>query len=188
MDKIKKVSSYLIAVFNFLLISIPVFYTLRWTAGDWKVVQFLKECDFLKYNVETPEGMVDLTTQTFTPLSWAIGYGAGILGFIPLLLGLLALKRLFKNYKKNSIFSYENAKEYRLLGWLFFFNAVFFKPLSNTMLVLSATLSNPPGHRYISLNFGTPNLEDLLCAFIILVISWVMAEGYKLKEDQSLTI
>lgn len=188
MNKIQKVSSFLIITFNVLLIGIPVLFTLQWAAGKWKPVQYLKDMGFFKQIVETPEGMIDLSKIQFTPLSWTIGYSSEIVGFIPVFLGLLVLRRLFKNYMNNSIFTYDNAKDYRLLGWLFFFNAVFFKPLSDTMLVLSATLPNPPGHRYISLNFGTPNLEDLLCAFLILVISWVMAEGYKLKEEQSLTV
>ena len=55
-------------------------------------------------------------------------------------------------------------------------------------MILMATLSNPPGHRYISLNFGTPNLEVLFWGMLVIVISWIMAEGYKLQKDQDLTI
>ena len=56
------------------------------------------------------------------------------------------------------------------------------------LIILMATLSNPPGHRYISLNFGTPNLEVLFWGMLVIVISWIMAEGYKLQKDQDLTI
>lgn len=188
MNKIQKVSSYLIHVFNIILIGYPILFTLQWVFKDWALVQNALLAGLFTNEIQTPEGLVHLSSLNFTPLSWGIGYAAGIIGFIPLFLGLIILKRLFQNYTFGSIFSLENVKKYQYLGWLFFLNALFITPLSDMLMVLSATLSNPPGHRYLSITFGTPNLEDILYGLLIIVISWVMAEGYKIKEEQNLTI
>ena len=188
MKKIQTVSTYLIASFNIILWSYPILLTLLWTLKDWAPIRALVNIGMLRNDVLTPEGMVSLSSLTLTPLSWSIGYMAAIVGFMPLFLGLFVLKRLFQNYKRGSIFLLENAQKYKYIGGLFILNALLIKPLSDMMMVLSATLSNPPGHRYITVDFGTPNVEDIICGLLVIVISWIMAESYKLKEDQTLTI
>jgi hypothetical protein len=188
MHNIQKVSSYLIWIFNALLIIFPLCLIAQWTLFDWAPYKKLVAQDFISNTIKTPEGFVDLTKINFTPLSWSIGFLGGFVNFVPLFLGLLVLKHLFQNYRKGNIFSCENVQKYKYLGWLFFLDGLVAKPICDMLLTLSATLSNPPGHRYISINFGTPNLEVLFCGFLVILISWIMAEGYKLLEDQSLTI
>jgi len=138
--------------------------------------------------IQTPEGVIHFVDLKLNFLSKSIGLFGSILSSLPLLLGIIILKRLFQNYRQGNIFSFENAKKYQYLGWLFFLDGLCTKPLSEMFLILAATLSNPPGHRYITLGFGSPNIEALLCGFLVLVISWVMMEGYKLHEDQKFTI
>ena len=67
-------------------------------------------------------------------------------------------------------------------------NAVLVRPLAEMLMVLAATLSKPPGHRYLFFGFGTPNIKDIFMGLLIITISWVMAEGYKLQQDQQLTV
>ncbi len=86
------------------------------------------------------------------------------------------------------IFSTTNAILYKKLGWLFFWDALLIHSLSHTLMVLAVTLTNPPGHRWISVQFGTPNLEALFCGVLLIVISWVMHEASKLHDEQKFTI
>jgi len=188
MHPIQKVSSYLIWIFNVLLVALPLWTLGHWILLVWAPYKTLTSQDFVSTTIQTPEGIVNLAHLKLTPLSWSIGIFGSILGIIPLFLGLLVLKHLFQNYREGNIFSLENAQKYKYLGWLFFLNGLVVIPISSMLMILTATLSNPPGHRYISLSFGTPNLEVLFSGMLVIVISWVMAEGYKLKEDQSLTI
>lgn len=188
MKKIQTVSSYLIWAFNIILWGYPILLTLQWALMDWAPIQTLIKTGVLRNDVLTPEGMVNLTSLAFTPLSWSIGYIAGIIGFLPYFVGLIVLKSLFQSYKEGSIFSLENAQKYKYIGWLFMLNALLITPVSDLLMILSATLSNPPGHRYITVSFGTPQIVEILCSFLIVVISWVMVESYNLKEDQTLTI
>jgi hypothetical protein len=107
---------------------------------------------------------------------------------LPFLLSLLVLKSIFKNYQQGEIFSTANALHYKKLGWLFFLDALLIKSLSNTLLVLAVTLTNPPGHRWITISYGTPNLKALFCGMLVIIISWVMLEASKLHDDQQFTI
>ena len=97
-------------------------------------------------------------------------------------------KVIFSNYKIGEIFNLDNAKYYNFLGWMFFIHAVIAKPISEGLMVLAVTLANPVGERYISISFGTPNLASIFYGIIVLVVSWVMLEAAKIKEEQSLII
>lgn len=188
MQRIQKVSTYLIWVFNFLLIAYPLFIVSRWFLIEWEPFKSLVREGHIFTPIAAPEGVVNLANVAFTPFTKMVWLAGNFIGFAPLFLGLLILKKLFTNYKRGIIFSLQNAEKYKYIGGLFLINAFLTAPLSHMFDVLAVTLSNPPGHRYITLSFGTPNINDIFCGILILCISWVMAEGYKLQEEQSLTI
>ena len=185
MAKIQRVSSYLVIVFNVLMVWFILPPIIIWGFPDTAVAQFFWEGSG---PVQTPEGWVYLNQVKWTALSSGIGLAGSLFSVIPVLWGLIVLKSIFRNYKQGAIFTTVNARHYRTLGWLFFMDALLIEPVSSMIEVLSITLSNPPGQRYISLNFGTPGLENLFYGLLILVISWVMLEASKLQEDQQLTI
>lgn len=47
---------------------------------------------------------------------------------------------------------------------------------------------NPPGHRYLSISFGTPNLSSLFYGVLVIVVSWVMREASELHDEHTFTI
>lgn len=138
--------------------------------------------------VRTPEGFINLNTIQWTAMTKAIRALGDVIGILPFFLSLFSLRRIFNNYYQNQIFNTDNTRQYRYLGSLFFLDALIAKPMSNMLLVLATTLSNAPGHRYISVSFGTPNLKALFCGVLLIFISWVMLRASKLEEEQTLTI
>lgn len=188
MDRIQKVSSYLVIMFNILLVLIPVTLLILWLYIDIDPIKNAITAGLLFGPVETPEGIVNLGMISWDPLSKFIGIMASLLGILPILLGLIILKTIFQNYRRGEIFNITNARQYKYLGYLLFLDALVTKPLSGLLQVLAITLTNSPGHRYLSIGFGTPNLEALFCGVLVIVISWVMVEGYKLQEDQKFII
>jgi hypothetical protein len=50
------------------------------------------------------------------------------------------------------------------------------------------TWQNPPGHRAATLSLSSIDIATLLTAILIILISWIMAEGCRLREEQQLTI
>lgn len=188
MVKIQQVSTYMYYGILFLLGIMPIFMIAQWMLLEWEPFRHLVAKGILFKPVSTPEGYVNLAAIKISPL----GKTVGILGTFVLsgftYWGLIILSQLFKNYRCGEIFSAVNTYKYKYLGYLFFLDGLIAKPFGEMLSVLAVTLSNPPGHRYLTISFGTPNVETLFVGVIIIVVSWVMLEAYKLKADSELTI
>lgn len=188
MIRIQKVSSYLLIIFNILLVALPLFILGLWLFMETAPLKEAIAHGVFFDSVRTPEGMVNLSMVNWDPLTKFIGFMGSLVGVLPILLGLFVLKTVFQNYKKGEIFNIFNARHYKYLGWLFFLDAIIAKPLSGMLMVLAVTLTHPPGHHWIQIGYGTPSLEALFCGVLVIVISWVMVEGYKLQEEQKFVI
>lgn len=191
MNKIQKVSSYLLCTFNFLIVFIPLFLALQWILISFKGADqsyILKILAIQGKIIETPEGYVNLSTVAWVPLLKLLGFCAEFIGVLPLLIGLFFLKKLFINYRNSEFFTQKNAALYRKLGLLYLINALLIKPLSLALMVVTVTITNPPGHRYLSLSFGMPNLTSLFYGALVIIISWVMLEASKLHDEHKFTI
>lgn len=175
MPQIQRVSRYLLIALNLLLFAIPCFV----------IAQGFMEKDQM---IDTPEGFVNVRTLTWAAGTKAIWLAGLAVNMVPIFLSLFVLKTLFRNYQIGEIFTKNNANQYRKLGLLFFIYALVAEPISNLLTILAVTLTNPPGHRYIQLALGTPNLEALFCGILVLVISWIMREATKMHDEQSLTV
>ncbi len=188
MDRIQKVSSYLLIVFNLLLIALPLFILTLWLLIDYGPIKEAIEHGVFFEPVHAPRGVVNLAMLPWDPLTKFIGLMGSLLGALPILLGLIILKSIFRNYRKGEIFNITNARQYKYLGYLFFLDGLITTPLSSMLKVLAVTLTYPTGPRSIVIGFGTPTFESIFCGVLVIVISWVMVEGYKLQEDQKFTV
>lgn len=100
---------------------------------------------------------------------------------------LVILRRLFTFYEKGKIFGAENVECYRKLGWMLII-WVGCEVVSNSLLSIALTLDNPPGQRLLTLGVSSGELASLFTGLVVLVISWVMDEGRKIVEEQSLFV
>lgn len=180
MQRIKTISTYMCAFLTVLLTALPIFAVTRWLLLDWTPFKKLALNGVFFKPIETPEGFVNITSVLLTGLAKSIGIFTSLIYCLPIWLGFFILRAVFINYQQGQIFVFENAKSYQKLGWLFFLSALLIQPLCGLGMTLAATLSNPPGHRYITLSFGAPNLETIFCGIILIIISWVMIEGHRL--------
>lgn len=101
--------------------------------------------------------------------------------------GIYYLMRLFQLYEQGDIFKLSNVRCFGKLSrvlLLWFAAGIVHQPL----LSIALTLHNPPGHRMLTIGFGSPDLTALLLGLILAVIAWVMEEGRKLQEEQELTV
>jgi len=182
MERIQTVSRYLLVTFNLLIFILPLAILVQtvFVEAPW--------LHFFQKPISTPEGCVYLNNIPWTFLSKILWGLALTINFLPLFLSFFVLKGIFKNYLIGEIFTPCNARHFRKLGTLFFGYGLLAEPLSHLLQILAVTLSNPPGHRYLSIGFGTPNLEALFCGVLLVVISWIMLEGNKLREEQELVV
>jgi len=174
MKQIQKNSMYLSLTCWALLIIIPLGVIIKWM--------------FFAPKPYIVSDLVDPTNASWPPMLRLLGFCASMVGQVPVLISLFVLEALFKNYQNGEVFSATNAIYYRRLGFLFLLDAFFIQALSETLQVLAATLTNAPGHRYLFVSFGTPNLVSLFYGVVVIVISSVMLEASKIYEESNLTV
>jgi hypothetical protein len=163
MNKIQTISRWMLILFNIILVLMPV------------KILFMS-------------GLLDFFHTQWTYTSGSIAILSAILEISPLALGIVFLKSIFKSYRKGNIFSAHNARYYQRIGILLELDALLIKPLSNMLMELALTLSNPPGQRLISITFTEFNFLEIFSGIIVIVISWVMLEGLRLQEENKLTV
>jgi hypothetical protein len=62
------------------------------------------------------------------------------------------------------------------------------KPLTDFLLGFVLTSGNPPGFRVAMATISDANMGVILTSLIIILSSWIISEGCKLKEEQQLII
>jgi hypothetical protein len=188
MKHIQRVSCLMQIAFNIVFIYLVSFTFIEWLCSGIEPFKTLALKDALFSSIQTPEGLVKVASLSLSLFARGVGFLGGLTQQLPTLVGLVLLKRLFHNYQLNQIFTSGNVRTYKYLGILLFLEALIAKPLGGTLTTFAVTWGNAPGHRYITLGFGTPNVGDLLMGMLVIVISWVMAEGLRLREEETLTI
>ncbi|MGN6517033.1 MAG: DUF2975 domain-containing protein [Rhizomicrobium sp.] len=98
--------------------------------------------------------------------------------------GLLSLARLFRAFTQGEIFSLPALRALSSVTAALFWNVVaaFVTQAPITYLI---SLHNPPGHRFISLAFGSDDVETLFLAGVTFVIARVMAEARRVAEENA---
>ena len=61
-------------------------------------------------------------------------------------------------------------------------------PIYQGIMGFVLTWHNPPGHRFSAISLDQTNIGVILIALIVILISWIMSEGCKLREEQQLTV
>ncbi|MBA4118524.1 MAG: hypothetical protein C0514_06500 [Candidatus Puniceispirillum sp.] len=191
MNKIQRVSRYFVTLFSFLAVALPLFLGIQWVLIDAQtgfLPEAMRALGMLERSVTTPEGAVALKTIPWTMSLKLLGLGADLVGALPLFISFFLLRTLFTHYVDGEIFSPRNAQLYKKLGLLYVMDALLMTPLSQTLLILTATATNAPGHRYVSVSFGTPNLSSLFYGMLVILVSWIMYEASQMKREQDLTV
>lgn len=112
------------------------------------------------------------------------------LSSIPLIIKLIvlySLVKLFRLYERNEFFSAKNVLYIRNAGYALLLLEMI-KPLTDFLLGFILTSGNPPGYRVAMMTFNDANIGVILTSLIIILSSWIMSEGRKLKDEQQLII
>lgn len=182
--KIKKVSLFFRWLFVSLLIAVPIVHLISWISapvpidvsgmfGFWvspvpKTVQVLHT--------------LSLSTKIYGFLVTAMP--VVIIEFI-----LYFLIKLFKLYAQGEIFTIQNVSYIKKTGIALLIMQIV-RPISEGIVSALVTWGNPigSGTRKSVITITGIDLTLLLTAFLIILISWIMTEGCRLREEQQLTI
>jgi hypothetical protein len=103
------------------------------------------------------------------------------------MVGIWHLIQLFKLYANRSIFTPKHVTYFRRLGYVLLvwtFSGI----LYHTVLSMIFSLAMSPRFLTVSLGFSSMDLTALVIGGIVVMISWIMEEGRKLHDEQTLFI
>lgn len=187
MKKIQLISRTLLWIFIILTIWLPISLLLFWLDAPTGLIQAHLGAGWASmltenYLVNTPAILHTLSITTkFLGL---------LVCLIPLAIQLLILAcliKLFRNYSELEIFTLYNARLIKTIGWIILIGEII-RPLYQGLLSTVISWGNPEGHRYMTITFDQTNLALLLCAIMIILVSWIMSEACKEQETSKLIV
>lgn len=195
MSRIKNVSLFFRIIFQIIFIALPILLAVSWIYAPNELILLHGTIKLNAIPISyrglhhyTPQGIPE------NAILHTLTLGEKILGFLVSAVALLvemfilySLIKLFRLYEKGEIFSIHHVKYIRNIGYALLIGQLI-EPFYQFILGLVLTMNNPPHHRFASVTLDQNNIGILLTALLVILISWIMAEGYKLKEEQQLTI
>jgi len=189
MNKICQVSTFFKIFFQVIFIALPFMQIIGWIKAPTPV-SFLNQS--ISYDVipQPYTATVAHASQILHPLTLAerlAGFGVSLIPLSIQLFILYSLIKLFSLYAEGKIFSTQNVKHIQHIGYSLLLGQIvncFYQGIMGVIL----TWNNPHGHRFAAITLDQTNMGILLVAFLVILISWIMAEGCKLHEEQQLTV
>ncbi len=184
MNKIKKLSQIAQWILLAIMIILPTSLILFWINAPAPLLSSAANYGIdIKY---LPDGLKILHTLTAGE-KW-IGF---IINLLPVGITFIIcclLYKLFNQFKQLAIFSLQNVKYLRRIGYLIIIGELIISPIYQALITGTMTYHNPRGHGVISISFSGYNLALVTAGVLILLVSWIMAEGYRLNEEQKYII
>lgn len=183
MNKIQRVSIVLRWMFQIAFIALPLLLIAFWMNAPLPLSSNMAKFGFVISFI--PKG---------TKVLHALSANMKVLGFlislIPLSVELFVLYfliRLFKLFELNEIFSYQNVRNIKYIAYALFVGQLI-SPIYQMLISAAMTWHNPVGKRMMAITFTGSNIAILLIALMMILISWIMSEAYKLREEQKYTV
>lgn len=181
MQKIQRVSTFFRITFQVIFVLLPLVFAYAWLQAP-QAIEFL---DHMLVITTVPADLPIL--HPLTGLTKFYGFLITMIPVSMVLLGLYFLIRLFRLYEQGIIFGVQNVHYIRNIGYALFASQLL-NVVYDLLLSLALTWHNPPGQRLLAVSATGINLALLLTSLLVILISWIMAEAYKLQEEQQLTI
>lgn len=202
MNRIKRVSHFFRVLFQFLLVALPLTLIYAWATSPESIVllggmidiSFIPQAyhhnairTVLAHGSQSAIQIQDGIMHPLSSLERLMGFGLSAIPMTIELYIIYSLIKLFKLYELGEIFSIKNVRYIRNIGYALLIGQLI-NPFYEALMGIVLTLHNPPGHRYAMISFHQTNIGIIFTGLLVILISWIMAEGYKLREDQQLTI
>ncbi len=110
-----------------------------------------------------------------------------IIPFIILIFGFISFIKILDLFKKGEIFTTNVFYQFKTLTKLALI-WVIYNPLGYTLLLLTITINNPKGHRYLGLSFSSQDALNILLFGLFLLVTSLMYEGLRLKKESDFTV
>lgn len=179
MNRIQRISLILRVVFQIAFVLWPIMLITYWSFAPRLIPSF-------SYFIRLiPDGLEILHPITPTDACWGL-----LIGLLPsaiIMAILYFLIKLFKLYEQGKIFTVLNVKYIKNVGITMLIGQVV-NFIYEGLISFALTFHNPAGHKVATVSFGTFDVYNILTAIMVIVISWIMAEGCKLQEEHQYTV
>lgn len=186
MNKIQRVSRFFRVLFQICFVGYPVLVALAWMSVSADK-PYLLDDQGLSYGVVPDAYMGGVIQHTLSVSEKLQGFLVSIPSLSIGLLILYFLIKVFRCYERSEIFSLNIVHYLRNIGYLLLVGQ-FVDLIHEGVMGWILTRHNPPGHGMAVVTFNQTNLGIILVALLVILMSWIMAEGFKLKEEQQLTV
>jgi hypothetical protein len=178
MNKIQRFSRVFKSVFYVLLLVYPLLVLSYWISPH----------TFTAFGMRfgIPAGTKIMHHMIWQEKAW--GFSINLIPSLITMAVFYYLAKLFANYEQGKIFILASSRYLKRIGYLLLTNALIVPFVINPVVQAIITMHNPAGFRYAMITFGTVNLYYIFVSLIFILISWVMTEASKIKEDQQLTV
>jgi hypothetical protein len=180
MHKIKRISYFFRLFFLAAFIMLPLILAMFWINAP-NPVGFPKA----GFPVSFTDGVEILHTLSNTTKFYGFLICLIPIGFMEYV--FYCLVKLFSLYEKAEIFSIKSVNYIKKIGQALLLSQLL-NPFYDALKTLNLSWGNPHGHRFISISIDGTNIGIILMALMTILISWIMAEGCRLREEQQLTI
>ena len=182
MNTIKKYAWFLeLFCFIFLLPFIAIISFL-------KVVGTFSEFGFCKQLYPYVSALCQIripSSASFLSRIFIIGFDSVYL-FLALF-GVFYFIKVLHYYKHGQVFTLEIFRLFRRISWIALIWAIY-GPIKSIVMSLLLTFYNPPGSRIVALTVSSNDIINIFIVGFFFVITSLMYEGYKLKNEQDLTV
>lgn len=179
MDKIQRVSIFLRIIFQTAMVVWPIWLIVYWSFAPHFIPDYLGTIRFVPENIEI------LHPITTSDAFW--GFTIGLLPLAVTMMIFYFLIKLFKLYEQGKIFTMLNVKYIQNIGITMLIGQIV-NVIYDLLITLVLTFHNPAGHKYMSVAFSSYDAYNVITAIMIIVISWIMAEGCKLHEENKYVV
>jgi len=101
---------------------------------------------------------------------------------VPLLAGLSSLRLAFRGIARHETIGIDTARWLRRSGIAFFINALI-ALVSRPVVSLILSIDMPPGHRFVSIGFGSPELLTLLVSGVLVMFGHLMTVAARIEDE-----
>lgn len=183
MNKIQRVSKLFRLLFQISFLLLPIMMIFFWISAPHPILIGGEQAGISITFI--PEGI-----KILHPLSIQTKMLGFLVSLIPnglYLCTLYFLIRLFKLYENHIIFSIHNIMYIKRIAYTLLLSQLL-EPVYQGLISPLLTWHNPVGHRSIDITLSQTNVSILIIAVLMILISWIMTEGYELKEEQAYTV
>lgn len=122
------------------------------------------------------------------PLARLVGF---CIACIPISFSMMIAKllaRLFKLYQQGSFFTMNHVQYFHKLGYILLIGQLV-QPIYDALMVFVLLFMQSAGKdRVVTIGFSSLDVQFIFISLGVLVISWIMQEGYRLQEEQTYTV